>query len=88
MRITDIFVSIHNRCTVGHIEEICISKDHQSKGLGRLLINTLNSVADNAGCYKTILNCSEEKQAFYKKCGYDGSGLEMVNYVKGAPTPR
>ncbi|KAJ3498491.1 hypothetical protein NLG97_g1093 [Lecanicillium saksenae] len=79
---------IHNRCTVGHIEEICISKDHQSRGLGRLLMNALNSVADNAGCYKTILNCSEEKQTFYKKCGYDYSGLEMVNYVKGATTPR
>ncbi|KAJ4164039.1 hypothetical protein LMH87_005730 [Akanthomyces muscarius] len=79
---------IHNRCTVGHIEEICVSKDHQGKGLGRLLMNALNSVADNAGCYKTILNCSEEKQAFYKKCGYDGSGLEMVNYVRDATTPR
>ena len=51
-------------------------------------MNALNSVADNAGCNKTILNCSEEKQGFYKKCGYDGSGLEMVNYVRDTTTPR
>ncbi|ATY64756.1 Acyl-N-acyltransferase [Cordyceps militaris] len=79
---------IHNRCTVGHIEEICIAKDHQSKGLGRLLMNALNSVADNAGCCKTILNCSEKNQDFYKKCGYEGSGLEMVNHVRGKMAPQ
>ena len=50
-------------------------------------MNALNSVAGKLGCNKIILNCSEEKQAFYRKCGYDGSGFEMVYWFKGANTP-
>ncbi|CEJ82939.1 hypothetical protein VHEMI02978 [[Torrubiella] hemipterigena] len=78
---------IHNRAVVGHIEEVCIAKQHQGKGLGLLMMRALNSVAESAGCTKTILNCSQEKEKFYEKCGYTESGMEMVHYITDFRTP-
>ncbi|KAL6887443.1 acetyltransferase [Trichoderma longibrachiatum] len=68
---------IQNRTIVGHIEEICISKQHQGKRLGFHMLAALNSVAKNVGCRKTILNCSEHNILFYEKCGFKVCGTEM-----------
>ncbi|TWU72640.1 hypothetical protein ED733_000909 [Metarhizium rileyi] len=73
---------IWNRASVGHVEEICISKAHQSKGLGLKLINALDSVAKNVGCTKSLLNCDPAKNGFYVKCGYTASGMEMQHQFK------
>lgn len=74
--------SIHNICSVGHIEEICIAKQHQGKGFGIKMINALDSVAKNLGVRKNILNCSPEKETFYVKCGYESSGTEMARKLQ------
>ncbi|KAH6609139.1 acyl- n-acyltransferase [Trichoderma cornu-damae] len=73
---------IQNRTIVGHIEEICISKEYQRKKLGFHMLNALNSVAKNVGCRKTTLNCSEHNIAFYRKCGFEVSGTEMTREFK------
>ena len=72
-----LFCSIWNIAAVGHVEEICIAKDYQGKGLGLKMINALDSIARNVGCRKNILNCSPQKESFYKKCGYTQSSMEM-----------
>lgn len=72
--------SIHNRGLVGHVEEIAISKELQGKGLGLRMIQTLDSIGKNVGCYKNILNCGPQNEPFYVKCGYDNSGTEMSHY--------
>ena len=46
--------------SVGHIEDIAVSKDMQGKKLGLRVIQTLTSISENVGCYKTILNCSDD----------------------------
>lgn len=74
--------SIHNFGTIGHIEDISIAKEHQGKGLGKLLINSLDAVAQSVGCYKCILDCSPENSGFYSKCGYSGCGTEMSHYFE------
>ncbi|KAI4870146.1 acyl-CoA N-acyltransferase [Hypoxylon rubiginosum] len=71
---------IHQRGKAGHIEEISIAKEHQGKGLGLKMIQALDSLAINLGCYKNILNCGPRNEAFYAKCGYRNSGIEMSNY--------
>ncbi|ETN44562.1 uncharacterized protein HMPREF1541_10232 [Cyphellophora europaea CBS 101466] len=73
---------IHNFGTIGHIEDISIAKAHQGKGLGKLLINALDSVAQNIGCYKAILDCSPENEGFYRKCQYEKCGTEMSHYFE------
>ncbi|KAI1375494.1 acyl-CoA N-acyltransferase [Hypoxylon crocopeplum] len=73
---------IHGRGKCGHIEEISIAKEHQGKGLGLKMIQALDSVAVNLGCYKNILNCGLKNEPFYVKCGYHNSGIEMSHYFE------
>jgi len=44
--------SIHNLGLVGHIEDIAVAKDQQGKKLGLRIIQALDYVAENVGCYK------------------------------------
>ncbi|PWN50716.1 acyl-CoA N-acyltransferase [Violaceomyces palustris] len=66
---------------VGHIEDIVVSSNHQGRGLGKVLIQILTSLSESLGCYKTILDCSPDNQAFYEKCGYKLAGVEMAKYT-------
>ncbi|PWO00268.1 acyl-CoA N-acyltransferase [Tilletiopsis washingtonensis] len=65
----------------GHIEDIAVDKSQQGKGLGRVIIAALTAVSEAVGAYKTILDCSEENQPFYVKCGYKLAGVEMAKYA-------
>ena len=49
-------------------------------GLGKKLLETAKSECD--GCYKIILDCSNENVDFYKKCGYEWKGNEMALYIE------
>lgn len=44
--------SIHNLGLVGHIEDIVVDKDQQGKKLGLRIIEALNYIAKEVGCYK------------------------------------
>ncbi|KAK4143536.1 acyl-CoA N-acyltransferase [Dichotomopilus funicola] len=74
---------IHNLGSVGHIEDIAVAKDQQGKKLGLRLIQALDYIATQTGCYKTILDCSEANEGFYVKCGFRRAGLEMAHYHEG-----
>lgn len=65
------------------MEEICIRREYQSKGLGLLLLKALASVAKNVGCYKSTLSCSEKNAPFYVKCGYEKGGPTMSESYEG-----
>lgn len=71
---------IHNMGLVGHIEDIAVAKNQQGKKLGLRIIQALDYVAENVGCYKCILDCSEANEGFYVKCGFKRAGLEMAHY--------
>ncbi|KAA8651007.1 hypothetical protein EYZ11_004302 [Aspergillus tanneri] len=73
---------IHNRGIIGHIEEVVVSKDQQGKRLGIKLIQAIDSIAVNLGCYKTILDTAERNAGFYAKCGYERAGVEMSHYYE------
>ena len=74
--------SIHSLGSVGHIEDIAVAKDQQGKKLGLRIIQALDYIAANTGCYKTILDCSEANEGFYVKCGFRRAGLEMAHYYE------
>ncbi|KAK4174718.1 putative glucosamine 6-phosphate N-acetyltransferase [Triangularia setosa] len=71
---------IHDLGKVGHIEDIAVAKDQQGKKLGLRIIQALDFIAKETGCYKTILDCSEHNEGFYVKCGFKRAGLEMAHY--------
>ncbi|KAE9984782.1 hypothetical protein BLS_001355 [Venturia inaequalis] len=66
--------------TQGHIEDIAIKKEAQGKKFGVKLLEALDFIAARVGCYKTILDCSPEKEGFYVKCQYEKAGSEMHHY--------
>ncbi|KAJ3810298.1 acyl-CoA N-acyltransferase [Lentinula lateritia] len=76
--------------SVGHIEDIAVDKSQQGKKLGLRIIQTLTGISENSGCYKTILNCSDENIPFYEKCGYQKKENEMAKYApeRAQPSPR
>ncbi|GKZ19311.1 glucosamine-phosphate N-acetyltransferase-like protein [Aspergillus brasiliensis] len=71
---------IHELGLVGHIEDIAVEKNQQGKKLGLRIIQALDYVAAQVGCYKSILDCSEANEGFYLKCGFKRAGLEMAHY--------
>ncbi|KAF8623751.1 hypothetical protein AX15_006194 [Amanita polypyramis BW_CC] len=67
--------------SVGHIEDIAVDKTQQGKKLGLRIIQALTYISENSGCYKTILNCSNENIPFYQKCGFQQKENEMAKYA-------
>jgi glucosamine-phosphate N-acetyltransferase len=61
---------IHNGGIVGHIEDVVVQKDMQGKNIGEKLIRESLNYAKSKGCYKTILDCTDEVKAFYEKIGF------------------
>lgn len=68
---------IHGASKVGHIEDVAVDGSQRGKGLGKVLISHLIEAAVSKGCYKVILDCSEENVGFYQRCGLTRCGVEM-----------
>lgn len=61
---------IHDGGLVSHIEDVVVSRDFQGSGVGKKLIEAALEFAKKSGCYKTILDCSEDVRPFYEKIGF------------------
>lgn len=61
---------IHNGGKVGHIEDVVVAKEFQGRGIGQKIVCSLLKYAKKQGCYKTILDCTDDLIPFYKKLGF------------------
>lgn len=61
---------IHNGGKVGHIEDVVVDKNYQGKGTGEKIIKYVLEIAKKKGCYKTILDCTDDVKPFYEKIGF------------------
>ncbi len=61
---------IHKGGLVGHIEDVVVTKEKQGLGIGEKLIEFSLEYAKKAGCYKTILDCTDDVKQFYEKIGF------------------
>lgn len=68
---------IHDGGLVGHIEDVVVDKNFQGQKIGNEIIKFLLEFAKNQGCYKTILNCTDDVKEFYKKIGFTLSANEL-----------
>ncbi|KAI8323532.1 glucosamine 6-phosphate N-acetyltransferase [Martensiomyces pterosporus] len=66
---------------VGHIEDVVVAKGQQGKRFGFTIIKQLRELGVVTGCYKSILDCSEENVPFYEKCGLENKGIQMAVYA-------
>ncbi|KAL4432814.1 hypothetical protein ABPG77_008140 [Micractinium sp. CCAP 211/92] len=62
----------------GHIEDVVVDSTYRGLRLGLRVIEALMAAAEEAGCYKVILDCSEENVPFYDKCGLTRKEVQMV----------
>lgn len=68
---------IHEGGLVGHIEDVVVRKGLQGKGIGEKLVKSALEYAKKRGCYKTILDCTDEVKSFYEKIGFRRSSNAM-----------
>lgn len=61
---------IHNGGLVGHIEDVVVDKKYQGSGIGQSIVKFLLEIAEQRGCYKTILDCTDDVKHFYEKIGF------------------
>ena len=71
---------IHNFGKVAHIEDVIIHNEYRGHGLGKLLLDKCIEIAKQEGCYKIILDCSDNNCKFYEKCGFMKKGNQMALY--------
>lgn len=68
---------IHDGGLVGHIEDVVVDKNFQGQSIGAKIIKYLLNVAKEAGCYKTILDCTDDVKPFYEKLGFKQVANEL-----------
>lgn len=68
---------IHKGGLVGHIEDVVIDKNFQGQKIGEKIMKYLLEIAKNRGCYKTILDCTDDVKPFYEKLGFKSIAKEL-----------
>ncbi|MGI9566484.1 MAG: GNAT family N-acetyltransferase [Nitrosopumilus sp.] len=68
---------IHNGGLVGHIEDVVVDKNFQGLQIGKKIMEYLLKVAEKRGCYKTILDCTDDVKPFYEKLGFKHTANEL-----------
>eukprot|EP00698_Gefionella_okellyi_P020467 TRINITY_DN6424_c0_g1_i3.p1 TRINITY_DN6424_c0_g1~~TRINITY_DN6424_c0_g1_i3.p1 ORF type:complete len:172 (+),score=29.85 TRINITY_DN6424_c0_g1_i3:91-606(+) len=85
---------IHDNGSVGHIEDVVVDSAYRGHNFGRLYVNAstgrshaariireLMTIAENASCYKVILDCAEKNVCFYEKAGFKRKEITMAWYT-------
>ena len=68
---------IHNGGLVGHIEDVVVDKNFQGMKIGEKIMKYLLKIAKERGCYKTILDCTDDVKPFYEKLGFKHTANEL-----------
>lgn len=56
-------------CMVGHAQDLLIGEGQQGKNLGLRMLDCLDSIARDMGCYKLVASTQETNEAFYQQKG-------------------
>lgn len=68
---------IHDGGLVGHIEDVVVDKEYQGQKIGEKIMKYLIEISKKRGCYKTILDCTDEVKPFYEKLGFKQVASEL-----------
>ena len=68
---------IHDGGLVGHIEDVVVNNDYQGQRIGEKIMKYLIEISKKRGCYKTILDCTDDVKLFYEKLGFKQVANEL-----------
>jgi glucosamine-phosphate N-acetyltransferase len=68
----------HSFSKVMHIEDVVVDEMHRGKKLSRKLVEHAIEIGHQMGCYKIILNCSNDNIPFYEHLGFKKAENQMV----------
>lgn len=68
---------IHGGQPVGHIEDVVTLPEWEGHGIATSLMNEAIKEAIGQGCYKIILDCSDENVSFYQKLCFQRCEIQM-----------
>jgi len=68
---------IHKGGLVGHIEDVVVDKNFQGQKIGEKIMKYLLEFAKNRGCYKTILDSTDNVKPFYEELGFEHVANEL-----------
>ncbi|OLO35894.1 GNAT family N-acetyltransferase [Alkalihalophilus pseudofirmus] len=63
----------------GKVERICILNEYRKKGIGKLLMDKIESVGQSEGLTKFKLNAQIQAEPFYKSLGYETVSGEFLD---------
>lgn len=72
---------IRGASAAGHVEDVVVDSTVRGQKLGARLVAACAAEARAKGCYKVILDCSEDNVPFYQKCGLTRKEVQMVQYL-------
>ena len=80
---------------VGKLERICILEPYRKFGLGKIIINALEEIAEERGASQVKLHGQTQAEGFYKKLGFRTSstifiedGIPHILMLKKLPTKK
>jgi len=59
----------HDLCLVGHVEDLLIGEGQSGKNLGGRMLEALDQVSKEMGCYKTLVGTGESNEEFCQERG-------------------
>jgi glucosamine-phosphate N-acetyltransferase len=68
---------------VGHIEDVAVHRNYKGGGVGRALMERAIGHCQDVGCYKIVLDCSEENVPFYSKFDFHRHEVGMRLDISG-----
>lgn len=68
---------IHGGGKTAHIEDVAVGSKHQGMKIGQKIVNYALRYAESRGCYKTVLDCTDEVKPFYEKLGFRHSASAL-----------
>ena len=63
---------------MGQIEDVVVSADKRGLGLGKKIVEFLIELSISEGCYKTILNATDDNVPFYAKMNFRVEQNQLV----------
>jgi GNAT superfamily N-acetyltransferase len=75
----------HGTSPFGVVEYVVVDEAYRSRGIGKLLMESVIALAKEAGCYKIMLTSDvrrERAHKFYKSLGFEASAHGFRLYFK------